>query len=158
VPYRPYAGKFFRFTLRSDGGNNGSGAEQRRQSSSAASKLQETLQVDVYDGYAPGCRGNDITRLGCWAHARRRIAGIRAISFICPNRVEKAVIKIFNTKKDYWGSFISSYAGWSSKKVREQALKLEILNDNVSELAEMIVEKYELRKGIEISSLSPSEA
>lgn len=31
-----------------------------------------TLQVDGYDGYAPVCRENGITRLGCWAHARRK--------------------------------------------------------------------------------------
>jgi transposase len=30
------------------------------------------LQVDGYDGYASICRDNDITRLGCWAHARRK--------------------------------------------------------------------------------------
>lgn len=31
-----------------------------------------SLQVDGYDGYAPVCRENGITRLGCWAHARRK--------------------------------------------------------------------------------------
>lgn len=30
------------------------------------------LQVDGYDGYAPVVRQNKITRLGCWAHARRK--------------------------------------------------------------------------------------
>ena len=31
-----------------------------------------SLQVDGYDGYAPVIRRNNITRLGCWAHARRK--------------------------------------------------------------------------------------
>ncbi len=30
------------------------------------------LQVDGYDGYAPVVAENKITRLGCWAHARRK--------------------------------------------------------------------------------------
>ena len=30
------------------------------------------LQVDGYDGYAPVIEKNGITRLGCWAHARRK--------------------------------------------------------------------------------------
>lgn len=30
------------------------------------------LHVDGYDGYAPICKKNQITRLGCWAHARRK--------------------------------------------------------------------------------------
>jgi transposase len=31
-----------------------------------------SLQIDGYDGYAPVIRKNNITRLGCWAHARRK--------------------------------------------------------------------------------------
>lgn len=31
-----------------------------------------SLQVDGYDGYAPVIQRNEITRLGCWAHARRK--------------------------------------------------------------------------------------
>ncbi len=31
-----------------------------------------TLQVDGYDGYASVIKNNRITRLGCWAHARRK--------------------------------------------------------------------------------------
>ena len=30
------------------------------------------LQVDGYDGYAQAIKSNNITRLGCWAHARRK--------------------------------------------------------------------------------------
>ena len=30
------------------------------------------LQVDGYDGYNPAIKNNGITRLGCWAHARRK--------------------------------------------------------------------------------------
>lgn len=30
------------------------------------------LHIDGYDGYAPVCEKNQITRLGCWAHARRK--------------------------------------------------------------------------------------
>jgi len=30
------------------------------------------LHIDGYDGYAPTCKKNQITRLGCWAHARRK--------------------------------------------------------------------------------------
>ena len=30
------------------------------------------LQADGYSGYAPVCRANNITRIGCWDHARRK--------------------------------------------------------------------------------------
>ncbi|MCP4342005.1 MAG: transposase, partial [Desulfobulbaceae bacterium] len=30
-----------------------------------------TLQTDGYAGYNQVCRDNDITRIGCWDHARR---------------------------------------------------------------------------------------
>lgn len=30
------------------------------------------LHIDGYDAYAPVCEKNQITRLGCWAHARRK--------------------------------------------------------------------------------------
>ena len=30
------------------------------------------LQADGYSGYAPVCRTNNITRIGCWDHARRK--------------------------------------------------------------------------------------
>src|SRR5699024_8321190 len=30
------------------------------------------LQADGYAGYAQVCRNNDITRIGCWDHARRK--------------------------------------------------------------------------------------
>lgn len=45
------------------------GAEHPRQ---LLKNFSGTLQVDGYDGYAPVCRENNITRLGCWAHARRK--------------------------------------------------------------------------------------
>ncbi len=35
-------------------------------------EFQGALMVDGYEGYEPACRVNDIVRLGCWAHARRR--------------------------------------------------------------------------------------
>jgi len=35
------------------------------------SDYRGTLMVDGYEGYEPACRINGITRLGCWAHARR---------------------------------------------------------------------------------------
>jgi transposase len=31
-----------------------------------------SLQIDGYDGYAPVIKENQITRLGCWAHTRRK--------------------------------------------------------------------------------------
>lgn len=45
------------------------GAEHPRQ---LLQNFNGTLQVDGYDGYAPVCRENGITRMGCWAHARRK--------------------------------------------------------------------------------------
>lgn len=33
---------------------------------------QGSLQIDGYDGYAPVIQENGVTRLGCWAHARRK--------------------------------------------------------------------------------------
>jgi len=37
------------------------------------------LQADGYAGYAQVCRGNDITRIGCWDHARRKfVEAVRA--------------------------------------------------------------------------------
>lgn len=32
----------------------------------------KTLMIDGYDGYQPACNNYEITRLGCWAHARRK--------------------------------------------------------------------------------------
>ena len=34
--------------------------------------FEGALMTDGYEGYEPACRENGITRLGCWAHARRR--------------------------------------------------------------------------------------
>jgi len=36
------------------------------------SKTTEAIMVDGYDGYQPACDQYQITRLGCWAHARRK--------------------------------------------------------------------------------------
>ena len=36
------------------------------------SESTETIMVDGYDGYQSACRTKNITRLGCWAHARRK--------------------------------------------------------------------------------------
>lgn len=48
----------------------------RNRSAKHASMLLEDykgyLQVDGYDGYAPAIKKNGLTRLGCWAHARRK--------------------------------------------------------------------------------------
>lgn len=48
----------------------------KNRSSAHASELLDdyrgSLQVDGYDGYASAIDKNEITRLGCWAHARRK--------------------------------------------------------------------------------------
>ncbi len=36
------------------------------------SKTTQAIMVDGYDGYQPACDQYRITRLGCWAHARRK--------------------------------------------------------------------------------------
>jgi len=38
-----------------------------------------TLMVDGYDGYQQACDAYDITRLGCWAHARRKFVDAQKI-------------------------------------------------------------------------------
>jgi len=35
------------------------------------------LMVDAYSGYNPACKKNQITRLGCWAHARRKFVDVQ---------------------------------------------------------------------------------
>lgn len=45
------------------------------------------LQADAYVGYAPICRDNEITRIGCWDHARRKY--IEAIKGAAPGKGKK---------------------------------------------------------------------
>ena len=35
---------------------------------------------DGYEGYAPVCREQGLTRLGCWMHARRKFVGVSRAS------------------------------------------------------------------------------
>lgn len=49
-------------------------ADSRRQEipNALLSGYRGGLMVDVYNGYQPACDKEGITRLGCWAHARRK--------------------------------------------------------------------------------------
>ena len=38
------------------------------------------LMVDGYAGYQPACEQHRITRLGCWAHARRKFVEAQAVA------------------------------------------------------------------------------
>jgi transposase len=55
------------------------------------------LQVDGYDGYAQTIKNNSITRLGCWAHARRKF--FDAFKSSSGKSIGKQAIKYF--KKIY---------------------------------------------------------
>jgi transposase len=55
------------------------------------------LQVDGYDGYAQVIKSNNITRLGCWAHARRKFHD--AFKSSSGNSIGKQGLKYF--KKIY---------------------------------------------------------
>jgi hypothetical protein len=46
--------------------------------------------TDGYDGYAPVCRANGITQVGCWAHARRKFDEVFKATGINPRKTPKA--------------------------------------------------------------------
>jgi transposase len=41
------------------------------------SSTTQAIMVDGYDGYQPACDRYQITRLGCWAHARRKFMDVK---------------------------------------------------------------------------------
>jgi transposase len=43
------------------------------------SKTTQAIMVDGYDGYQPACDQYQITRLGCWAHARRKFMDAKKV-------------------------------------------------------------------------------
>jgi len=49
-----------------------------------------TFQADGYSGYAPLCRNEDIQRIGCWDHARRKfVEAIKAAKGMTKNKFAK---------------------------------------------------------------------
>ena len=48
------------------------------------------LVTDGYEGYAPVCRANGITQVGCWAHARRKFDEVLKAAGINPRKTPKA--------------------------------------------------------------------
>ncbi|ARU59479.1 IS66 family transposase OrfB [Oleiphilus messinensis] len=64
-----------------------------------------TLQADGYAGYAKVCRENDITRIGCWDHARRKyieaIKGAPSSSKTKKGKVSKADMALSYIRKLY---------------------------------------------------------
>ena len=47
------------------------------------------LVTDGYEGYAPVCRANGITQVGCWAHARRKFDEVFKAAGINPRKTPK---------------------------------------------------------------------
>jgi len=63
------------------------------------------LQADGYSGYGKVCRDNDITRIGCWDHARRKfveaIKGATPQGKGKPTKVSKADVALSHINKLY---------------------------------------------------------
>jgi transposase len=98
------------------------------------------LQVDGYDGYAPVCRENNITRLGCWAHARRKF--FEAFQSSSGKSVGKEGLKYF--KKIY--------------EVEEKIKKLPIKDRFYERLTKSVPQLLAMKKWMdaEVAKVTPS--
>ena len=96
-----------------------------------------TLQADGYAGYAQVCRGNDITRIGCWDHARRRfVEAVRAAPASAKAKVKGKPSKA-NTALSYIG-------------------KLYRIEQQAKDLSD--VERYRVRQQLSVPALEQFKA
>ena len=57
------------------------------------------IMVDGYEGYQPACKDNNIVRLGCWAHARRKFIDVE--KSLPKGKIGKANVALSEIKKLY---------------------------------------------------------
>jgi len=90
-----------------------------------------TLQTDGYAGYNKVCRENDIKRIGCWDHARRKFveASKAAPSNKNGNRVSKADVAIGKIRKLYVIEDKIKDLSAEDKKEQRQQLSVPLLGD-----------------------------
>jgi transposase len=91
-----------------------------------------TLQTDGYAGYNQVCRDNDITRIGCWDHARRKfvdaIKGMSAKQKQC-KKVSKADVALSKIRKLYKIEGDIKSLSPDDRYAQRQQLSLPILKD-----------------------------
>lgn len=89
------------------------------------------LQADGYAGYNKACRDNQLTRIGCWDHARRKFveASKAAPSKKKGQKVSKAEVAISKIRKLYWIEDKIKDLTPKQKAEQRQALSQPILND-----------------------------
>lgn len=89
------------------------------------------LQADGYSGYAPVCRANNITRIGCWDHARRKfVEASKAAAVTKPKGPPaKADVALSKIRKLYALEAKIAEQEPSQKQKARQTIAIPILND-----------------------------
>jgi len=88
------------------------------------------LQADGYAGYNKVCRDNDITRIGCWDHARRKfVEASQAAPANQQNKVSKADEGLSKIRKLYAIEKQIKELAPELKTQQRQQLSLPILNE-----------------------------
>jgi transposase len=91
-----------------------------------------TLQTDGYAGYNQVCRDNDITRIGCWDHARRKfVDAIKGMSMKQKHskKVSKADVALSKIRKLYAIEDSDKSQSPQERYEQRQQLSLPILKD-----------------------------
>ena len=89
------------------------------------------LQADGYSGYAPVCRANNITRIGCWDHARRKFVEASKAAAVKTTKgpPAKADVALGKIRKLYALEAKIADQAPSQKRKARQAIAIPILND-----------------------------
>jgi len=89
------------------------------------------LQTDGYAGYNRVCRDNEITRIGCWDHARRKFveASRAAPARKKSSKVSKADVAIGKIRKLYRIEEKAKELPVDQKQQRRQELSVPVLDD-----------------------------
>ena len=89
------------------------------------------LQADGYAGYNKVCRDNDITRIGCWDHARRKFveASKAAPAKKRGQKVSKADVAIGKIRKLYAIESRIEDLGPELETIQRQKLSKPVLDD-----------------------------
>jgi len=93
--------------------------------------FEGVLQADGYAGYNKVCRENNITRIGCWDHARRKFveASKAAPAKNTNGKVSKADVAIGKIRKLYAIEDRIKDLAPEQKKAQRRALSLPVLDD-----------------------------
>lgn len=90
-----------------------------------------TLQADGYSGYNPVCEENDITRIGCWDHARRKfVDAVKAMPAKGKrNKVSKADVALSKIRKLYAIEKEIKELTPEERRQQRQERSIPVLND-----------------------------